>query len=424
MTTWKKDSVSSSGDPGVQRIATYVLLGLLGFILLIGYVPKLVPIYVSGDQIVAKQAFWTGSLSLKADNGLMNRAAGDVWKFKRETSVKFTNDKKAPNRTTHAVFVRHNDGGTEWWGGTARFKFPADMDIFKVIKFFGTESDVVLKLFIPGIREILTATAGMMTVEESYTTKRPLISDWGYDQANYGVFLPEIRFEKQTDEFGQTNTLPVYERRVYTSGPQKGELIRKQPIFSQFGITCALFKVTEFEYLGAVEGLIGQKMQYRADLQVVNADIQKLEQSLNEAKAVGQRQVTEAQYAQLKIKEQVVQQAEGEWRKAVNDARADSIGAVNTLGATRYEVQAEIKEAEGNAARRRKSMAGDMALDARLSAYDRIMSYWYKKVAERAENAPEFAANWDANYFMHLLNAIDTQVRTELGLSFNFGRQQ
>jgi hypothetical protein len=398
--------------PGILRKVLIAITAIIG----LTFMYKMF-VYNTSGQIMVLQRFWSGKMQLNATPGLVVRALGDIQKIKKETSVKFTDNKNEPGIVTPAVFVRHNDGGTAKWGGVARFRYPQNEKIYDVLRVFGNEKNVMKELFIPGVREICTSTAGLLSTEESYTTKRSMISVWCSDQAMNGVYFSDITYEDMIDEFGQERTIPVYNIRERKPGVYDG----KTPIFGQFGIECNMFKVTEISYLGNIDQQIQKKMGYKTQLQVVNSEILKLEQKLNEAEATGQRKVTEARMTELKTKEKIVQEKEGWKRIELTNVRADSIKVVNDLKAVIYESSAEIKEAEGKAEKRRKVMQGDNALNLRLEAYNEIMTAWYDAVAQRSENAPEMSGNnWDPNYFVKLLNEIDARVRKELGINFKF----
>ena len=395
-------------------ITRRILLGIIILIALLN-LNKIFSYNPSG-YIMVKQAFWTGQLSHYSDPGLILRLFGDVTKIKKETSVKFTNDKDEDNVTTGAIFIRYNDGGTGYWGGTARFQFPMTEEIFEVLRVFGSERQVVRQLFIPGIREICTSTAGLISTEESYTTKRSMIPEWCSEQARDGVFFVDVNYEQVIDETGREQTVPVYSMRE----DKNGNVLRKKPIFGQFGIQNSMFRVSDISYLGNIDEQIEQKMTFSTELQVVASTIQTLEQRLNEAEATGRRKVTEAEMEQRTIKERVVQEVEAYRRTQILNIRADSIRVANDLIAVRNETAARITEAEGEAARRAKQLQGDRALDLRIKAYREIMKSWSDALSARSENAPRVATDWDPDYYFDLLNRIERQVRADLKLNLTF----
>ncbi len=397
-----------------HQVTRKILLGIIILIVLIN-LNKIFSYNPSG-YIMTKQAFWTGEMTHYSDPGFKLRLFGDINKIKKETSVKFTNDKDEDNITTSAIFIRYNDGGTGYWGGTARFQFPMTEDIFDVIRVFGSEREAIRQLFIPGIREICTSTAGLISTEESYTTKRSMIPEWCSDQARDGVFFVDVEYQTIIDETGREQTVPVYSMKE----DKDGNILRKKPIFGQFGIQNSLFRVSDISYLGNIDEQIEQKMTFSTELQVVASTIQTLEQRLNEAEATGRRKVTEAEMEQKTIKERVVQEVEAYRRTQILNIRADSIKVANDLLAVRNETAAKITEAEGEAARRAKQLQGDQALDIRIKAYREIMKAWSDALSARSENAPRVATDWDPDYYFNLLNRIERQVRDDLKLNMTF----
>jgi len=369
--------------------------------------------YLSSGSMVIKQDFWFGNLSLKTNAGIVYKLLGDTWKFPKEESIVFSNDvDKDPD--AKAIFVRHNDGGTEYWGGSARFAYSQAPDpMFLVLKIFGAAKNVVKELFIPGIREICTSTASVVSTEERYTSKRSKINDWCLEQAQEGVFSCKVDYESVEDEFGKTSVVPVY---------NIDRTRRKNPIFGPFDITCNLFKVTEFQFLGSIDSLISVKMKYRSELQVTNEQIKEYTQRLTEVAAIGQRELTEREKDQEKLREEKIQRFEAYRKQELEVNRGDSISTVNELAATKLEVSAEINRVKGEAAEREKAMLGDKALAKRLKAYQDIMNYWTTKIKERPENAPEMAASWNADYFYDLLEKIDSRVKKNLGLDLTFNQ--
>ncbi|MBI2633491.1 MAG: hypothetical protein HYW78_03885 [Parcubacteria group bacterium] len=401
------------------RIVSVVLWSVFSLLLLINgcYMFS----YNSSDEITMKQAFWTGKLTPYYTNQIIPQLFGDLWRVKKETSVKFSNNEegKEQNVTTKAILVRFNDGGMAYMEGSSRFRFPADNRIFNVFRFFPTQDEVTKELLIPGSREICTATASLMSTEESYTTKRSMIADWSFDQSRSGVYFTEIKYAKTVDEFGQEKTAPVY---MIKTDPETKEILRKKPIFGQFGLLTTLFTITKIKYLGEIDTQINDKMKYKQDLQITNQTIQTNEQYLNEFEATGIKNVTVEEMARRKDLEQVVQEKYG-WREAqLLKVRTDSINTINLLQATKYETDAAIKEAEGEASRRRSELKGDNALNKRIDVYNEILSAYCEAIAGRSENAPEIASGWDPLYFVNLLNSIDAQLRKDLGLDFNFSK--
>lgn len=378
--------------------------------------------YNSSSQIMVKQAWWTGDMSIHTTNGFIGQWFGDITRLDRQLSVTFTNNEDEDDVTTHAFWVRYNDGGTSEWGGTARFNVPGDDQIYTCLRAFKDEETIVKELLIPGMREICTSTSGLLSTEESYTTKRTMIPSMCSDQANNGVYLTEINYMQFKDEFGKTDRIPVYDIKKDTvrDSPTFGEKIRKPPIFSQFGITCELFLIPEIAYLGNIDNQIKEKMGFRTQLQVTDADIAKYEQQLNEVKAVGQKNVTVEEMLQEKKRTNIIQNAEAYRQKAMYAVIADSIETFNTLAETKSLTAADIKKAQGAAEKRKKEMSGDNALEIRRLAYEEAIGVWTDAIMSRAENAPQMAAGWDPNYYLNLLRSIDKQLRTDLDLNLTF----
>jgi hypothetical protein len=388
------------------------LIGFFIFLYLLGAIS-----YNHSGTIMIKQAYWTGKLTIKDTPGPVAQLWGHLWKFRMETSVKF-DTVGSENVTTAPVFVRHNDGGTAEWCGTARFKLPQGASLFKILRTFGSEKELVNQLFTAGIREICTSTSVFMSTEESYSTKRAALSDMCSDQAQNGVYFVNITFEEQIDEFGKKNTIPIYNIRL----DKNGKFMRKSSIFGQFDISVPLFKITNIKYLGNIDEQIQEKMSYGTKLQVANADIQTLEQKLNEVEALGKKQVTEAEMAQEKNRQTVVQQKEAYRQTELNNVRADSIQTRNQLEIAKLNLISETLQAQGEAAKRAKQWQGDKALSAKLEAYKEVMAQWCKSIQKRKANAPQVAANWDANFYLNLLNSIDAQVKKDLGLDLTFSK--
>lgn len=409
----------NSGDSEANtthRIVSIVLtclLVLVAFLILNGTWT-----YNQSGNIMVKQTFWTGGLSVKSTPGPVGLFWGDRWNFKMETSVKF-DTASSENVTTDPIFIRFNDGGTALWSGTARFKLPQDDYMYKILRTFGTEANMVNQLFVAGLREICTSTSVLMSTEESYATKRANISDMCSDQAQNGVYFVSIASEEQVDEFGKTNTIPIYNIRTDKA---TGKPIRKLSIFGQFGIQVPLFKITNIKYLGNIDEQIQEKMSYGTKLQVTNADIQTLEQKLNEVEATGKKGVTEAEMVQEKARQTVVQQKEAYRQTELSTVKADSIKTRNQLEIAKLNLISETLQAEGEAAKRSKQWQGDKALSAKLEVYKEVMEAWYTSILKRKENAPQVATNWDPNYFYNLLNSIDAKVQKDLGLDLTFSK--
>lgn len=317
---------------------------------------------------------------------------------------------------------------------TVRFTLPDDPEQFATIaKKYRTQGNLLSSELVPPISETMNATASLMGAEEYYNGGRTEFAAEFNDMMRNGIYsLKRIervqenlikhkgtanatKGENQENYGENIKTVFEVEKQVDANGTP----IRKPHNFRSLGITVDTAIVTDFDPNNEFDERMKLKQKASADRAIAREQrIQEEEQKLL-AEARGQREVAEAQAAELKIQIQQTTKAETEKQLAITEATkakesaeiaedtAETNLRIGKLEAARIKVLADAE-----AYKKKELMEADGALDKKLEAYVTAQQVWAQAYANRkvpsivmggSEGA---GANADASQFQAMLNAM------------------
>lgn len=342
---------------------------------IVGFVLALVLAYASignnaKTERVVVECPLSGSTSVKFDNGLYFRLGCSAHVYSNVLMDDLDN----------GVNVRYRDGGKGAIDGLVRIDLPTDEELMlKVHSDFRSERGVTANLLRPEIKQALNLTAGMVTSEEAYATKRDNIQEWASDQIENGVYSVEV------------NSVAGGGSEVVINVDENGKYIHNSSPFSNYGIKVASFQVTDWTFEPATEEQIQTKR--RAEMAEITAksEAQTAKQEALTVVEQGKKAVAEEEYKQKQKNQIEIQGAERD--KAVAILVAEKAREVNALQeqsaiidvrTAKQQAQAIKERANAEAYAKRVIIEADGALTQKLEALKYIAEVQANAFAKRA----------------------------------------
>lgn len=364
-----------------MKVGSYVGLGFLGIILLVGLIcaGSIVETVEKGTYQV-KQAAISGEMSAKMTPGLWWQNFGDIDVWPKAETYFFThdNDTKGDVDEDTSIEVRFNDGSMCKISGTLRIVMPTtESEAIKLTSEQGhkTYADVQEKLIKPTLRNVLRSTANLMSARESYSEKRLDFITWSRDQISNGVY-------KTKEEVKEVEDLVTGEKtwkKVKVIREHEGVPLYEDNPMQNTGIVLANFEIKSFVYEKKVQAQISKQQEARMAVETAKAKAEEAKQDELKAVAEGKKNVAIAKYEkeQEKIKA-VVDAQKAKEVEELNAARDKNVAVI--AGQQRKEVAALDRDAaklkkeelillgEGESERKRLVLAADGALEQKLKA--------------------------------------------------------
>ena len=369
-----------------------------------------------------RQDIITGELTVKRDFGIYYNGLNKVTTYQIESSYTFGNDRDDKNVIGRAIEVRFNDGGIARISGDFRFRLPTnDEDMLRLHQEFGSGDQLMVELYIQGVKQSVFNTSLLMSSEESYTNKS-LFPQWTLDQLQGGVYKTEEYRVEIVDEI--TKDIEI-RKAVRIHRDEHGNPIRNEPVLNHYGITISQATIREPEYDNNILNLIREKRSFEVAITIADADAEKASQQKLTVIQNGKKQVTEAEYQARKIMEKAIEAARKDKTVALTLASKGLIVAEQDYLAESSKADGLIAQARGEADRRKKVKEADNALVMRTEAFEDIMGY-YKKAFTQISWSPRIAtasAAYGKNGLPPALESflkVSEVVRKDLNLDLTF----
>ena len=276
------------------------------------------------------------------------------------------------------VAVRYQDGGTGTIYGKARFSLPHDeKTMLKLHKDFRSNEGVSYKLIKVVTEEAENLTAGLMTSEEAYATKRGIFTQMSHEQISKGKYQTELKESIVEDEATGKRIVKVYPEIKYG---QDGRVMMVKSDLLDYGITLTGYQITDWDFEGKTLEQIAAKRQATMAIITAKANAERARQDAITAEEQGKANVVTAQYEKEVEKERAIVAAQQ--AKEVATIAAEQQVAVamqqrieaeqKKLAAVEYK-QEQTLRGEGDAAYKRLVMQADGALAQKLATYEAVM---------------------------------------------------
>ena len=354
-----------------------VIIVLLGLSFL---TPRLFGINDAGQRSVIQ--YLNGTLYVKFSPGWYAPWFGTVVKYNDIITFDFDKTDAVGDAATidqKGISVRYQDGGTGTVYGKVRYSLPSDEPtMIKLHKAFRSNIGVAQKLIKAVTEEGENLTAGLMTSEEAYATKRGIFTQWSHQQIASGKFQTELRRITIKDEAtGKTVVKTVPEIKY----GEDGRPLQFSSDLKEYGITVSGYQITDWGFEPKTLAQIATKREATMAIITAKANAERAKQDAITAEEQGKANVMTARYEKEVEKQKAVVDAEKVKEVAVIQAKQMVDVAAQKkleaeqkkLAAAEYKMEQTFR-GEGDATYKRLVLEADGALAQKLETYQKVMA--------------------------------------------------
>jgi len=406
--------------------AIFISLALLALTIL---TPKLFGINDAGHRTVIQ--YLNGTLYVKFSPGWYAPWFGSVVKYNDIITFDFDKTDAMGDAATidqKGISVRYQDGGTGTVYGKSRYNLPNDEPtMIRLHKAFRSNIGVAHKLIKAVTEEGENLTAGLMTSEEAYATKRGIFTQWSHAQIASGKFQTELKRIRTTDEAtGKTVVKTVPEIRY----GKDGRPLQFVSDLKDYGITVSGYQITDWDFEPKTLAQIATKREATMAIITAKANAERAKQDAITAEEQGKANVMTARYEKEVEKQKAVVDAEKVKQVAVIQAKQMvDVAAQQKLEAEQKKLAAaEYKQeqtyrGEGDATYKRLVLEADGALAQKLETYEIVMGRFAREFGKQ-KWVPEVqmgssASGEETNEAANLINLLTAKTLQDLGLDMS-----
>lgn len=319
-----------------------------------------------------KQAAITGTMTARMKPGTYLQNFGDIQTWPFAETFYFTADSSEGSSIDQSIRVRFNDGSESNISGTLRIQLPpGESQAIALVtdKSYKSFNDLEHKLILPVVRNALRTTANLMSARESYSEKRTDFTFYAWDQIQNGLYKTKEEVKKVKDPISGELVTKTYK---VINTDKEGNIIREKNPLEGLGITLANFEIKDFVYTEKVNEQIKTQQEAIMAVATAKAEATKAEQDKLKIEAEGKAMVATARYEKEQEKIKAVVTAEQKKEVAKLDMEAAS-----------FYKQSQILKGEGEAARKKKVMLADGALDKKLKAYVEVQRIYAQEFGKQ-----------------------------------------
>ena len=437
----------------LNRNTKFVMkIAVPSIILVVGLIVALMTVGINdaGQRTVIQ--FPSGQLIVKFDPGVYFSLFGKTTEYNDLITFDFDRTNSEGGESTldqSGINVRYQDGGMGSVYGKSRYALPLDAETMILLhKSFRSNSGLANKLIKPVTEEGMNLTAGLMSSEDAYATKRAIFTQLAKSQISKGKFQTELETVTITDEVtGKyvTKQVPVI------SLDSNKQQIHLDSDLVKYGVTLEGFQLNDPGFEETTRAQIAEKRAATMAIITAKANAEKAKQMAITAEENGKANVMTAKYLEEVEKEKAVVVAGREKAVAVIAAeravevaeqaklealvvaeRKVEVAEQAKLEAEQYKFeQAELKEAnilqgEGLAKKKRLIYEADGALTQKIDAWTNATIAGYKYLGQQkwvseitlGSGGAEGQTGDAMTQFMSLLS---TKAARDLGLDMKMG---
>lgn len=371
----------------------------------------------------------SGTLKVQFDPGVYFSFFGKTTEY--NDFITFDHDRSASDDRKvildqTGIGVRYRDGGMGATYGKERFALPNDAEtMISLHKAFRSNRGVANKLIKPITEEAMNLTAGFITSEEAYDTKRAIFTELVKAQIQKGKFKTKIEKTTVTD----ITTGKSIEKEVPVILEIGGIRQHIASDLVQYGVTLASIQLNDPGFEPKTKDQIAKKRAATMDIITSKAEAEKSKQDAITAEEKGKAAVVTAKYAKEVIKMEAVVEAEQKKEVAViAAAQKVDVAVQSKLEAVQFKLKAaEIKaanilEGEGLAEKKRLIIEADGALEQKLKTYERVNGYYAEAIGKN-KLVPEVVMGGSTEgagtVATNLINMLTAKTAKELALDMS-----
>lgn len=348
------------------------VLALIGILILIGNMVTT----VGADEVVVKQDFIGGHLTVWDSPGVHWQNFGTITRYKRSAQLWFSAKQDEGKETDDSIKVRFNDGGHGNISGSLRYTLPTVPEKMVALhQTYHSMQAIDHELVRQVVNKSVFMSGPLMSSRESYAERRADLINYITDQIVYGVYRTAHEETKTTDPLtGQEKVVDVVRPKV-GAGPNGFEREEESPI-QRFGMNASNITINGIDYDPVVEAQIKQQQEAIMAVQQAIVNARKAEQDTLTVEQQGKAEAAKAKWAQEVEKATAVTSAEKDKAVAVTQAEKDKEVAALSLETAKLSAQQTITSAKADADAKRLQVAANNNLQERLDAYVDVQKAW------------------------------------------------
>lgn len=406
---------------------------VVGFVIaLFVIIPNLFGINDAGHRSVIQ--YLNGTLYVKFSPGVYAQWFGSVTTYNDIITFDFDKTDAEGDAATidqKGISVRYQDGGTGTVYGKARYSLPADdPTMIKLHKAFRSNIGVAQKLVKAVTEEGENLTAGLMTSEEAYATKRGIFTQWSHAQIASGKFKTELKRITTTDEVTGKKVIKIIPEIKYGDD---GRPLQFTSDLNEYGIMVNGYQITDWDFEPKTLAQIATKREATMAIITAKANAERAKQDAITAEEQGKANVMTAKYEKEVEKQRAVVDAEKAKEVAIIQAKQMvDVAAQQKLEAEQKKLSAvEYKQeqtlrGEGDANYKRLVLEADGALAQKLATYEIVMGMYAKEFGKQ-KWVPEVqmgnSSEKGTNEASNLINLLTAKTLKDLGLNMSISAQ-
>lgn len=198
----------------------------------------------------------------------------------------------------NGVRVRYQDGGEGVVCGIVNVQLPTtEEQMIEFHKRFRSEEGAKVKLLDALVPNVLNLTAGLMTSEESYATKRSEFISTAATQARKGIYVTQL-VQKNVQVGLDKNGKPEFQKR---SVPEvvvgkDGQPTHQPSVLTQWGLSVTQFDLNAWDFEGKTLEQISRKREAEMAIVTAQANANRAYYEEQEVIARGKKEVAAKEY--------------------------------------------------------------------------------------------------------------------------------
>lgn len=373
--------------------------------------------HVGADEIVVIQSPIAGTLDWYTTPGLKWQGFGSPTHYTKRSQFWFSAKSDQGSKADESIKVRFNDGAHAQISGSVAWELPTDTkSLTEVHTKYANQHGVEQQLVRTAVEKAVYMTGPLMTSKESAAERRSDLLRYIEDQLQRGVYRVETLPRHLVDPLTST-TRTVLEARIVMEGSQPARA-DVSPL-DQFHVKTFNLSINEVGYEKVVEDQIKQQQESKMAVEIAVAQAKRAEQDALTAAKTGEANAAKAEWEQKTIAAKEVAKAQQEKMVAETNANRDK-NVAETLANQKLQVAeldakaaaqfktAETLRGEGEAARRRKVMEADGALEKKLETYVAVNAAYAQALKDFKGNlVPQVTMNGSTGNGVQTSNATD-----------------
>ncbi|MFC1645329.1 SPFH domain-containing protein [Patescibacteria group bacterium] len=374
-----------------------------------------------------------GTLYVKFSPGWYFQGFGSIEEYNDVVTFDFDKTDAEGDEATidqKGIIVRYQDGGNGRIYGKSRYSLPGDEPtMVSLHKAFRSNVGVAQKLLKAVTEEAENLTAGLMSSEEAYATKRGIFTQWSHQQVANGKFMTELKEVKREDEATGKKVMKTVPEIKYGDD---GLPMQFPSDLKEYGITVSGYQITDWDFEPKTLAQIATKREATMAIITAKANAERAKQDAITAEEQGKANVMTAKYEKEVEKQRAVVDAEMAKEVAViNATRNVDVAAQQKLEAEQKKLtaaeykQEQILRGEGDASYKRLVLEADGALAQKLETYENVLENFAREFGKQ-KWVPEVqmggsGPGGDAagNEAANLINLLTAKTLSDLGLDMS-----